>query len=288
MTTMSETLSPLPQPPAGPKHVVDEGYRSALRFSFIAHAIFIGAVVFKSLVFPSKAKPYIPTLRVDMVALPDALKKDLQNLPPTASNKDIAKALKEAEADAKNIKSVKIPVPPKVKEPVETAEKDELVLHPKKTAVATPEEKPAAREKKLKSAMDRIKALDKIRAMEDGDKPSHRAVVVKGNKISKGTSLSGDAKEAAEANYNDLLRARLQENWELPVWIARQNLSAQVQVYIDGRGKVRSFRFMKPSGNAQFDAAIKKTLEESQPFPTPPEGIVGSLLADGILIGFPL
>jgi TonB family protein len=276
------------QPPPRPRHTADEGYRKALRASFVAHVTFIGAIVFKSLVFPSASKPYVPSLRVDMISLPDTLKKDLQNLPPSQSAKDIEKAIKQAEADARNIKPVKIPDQPKIKAPVEPAEKDELILHPKKLAPASPDAKPATREMKLKSAMDRIKALDKIRNMEESDKPSHRSIIIKGNKVSKGTSLSGDAKESAEAGYYDQLRAKLQENWELPVWIARQNLSARVQIFIDSRGRIRNFRFMKPSGNPQFDSAIKKTLEDSQPFPVPPEGIAGAVLVDGVLIGFPL
>ena len=160
-----------------------------------------------------------------------------------------------------------------------------MVLKPKH-AQDTPE-KPAKREKKLTSALDRIRALEKI---EDESKSESRpsAAIVKGNKLSKGTSLSGDAKEAAEASYYDTLRSKLQENWELPVWIARQNLDAQVRVYIDPYGRVRSYRFMKASGNDQFDSAIKKTLEDSQPFPKPPDELASSLLVDGILVGFPL
>ena len=154
-----------------------------------------------------------------------------------------------------------------------------MVLHPKSSSKKD-------RELKLKGALARIKALNSISASEN-DKPQ-KSVIIKGNKLSQGASLSADAKESAEASYLDTLRTRLQENWELPVWISRQNMSAQVQVFIDSRGRVRSYRFIKASGNAQFDSAIKKTLEESQPFPSPPLDIASALLGDGILIGFPL
>jgi hypothetical protein len=238
--------SPSANPPRKPKHVSEEGYARALRASFIAHALFILLVLFKGLIFPSAPKPYVPTLRVDMVGLPDVLKKDLRALPTDTS----------------------------------VADPDELVLHPKKKSLTN-----QSREKKLRSALDRIKALSKITA---DDTPKSKTILVKGNKISKGAALSGDAKEAAEASYYDLLRGKLQENWALPVWIARQNYSAQVQLFVDGRGRVKSFRFVKTSGNAQFDSAIKKTLEESQPFPAPSEDVAGSLLTNGVLIGFPL
>jgi TonB family protein len=274
MTTEASVL----HPPRRPKNAAEDGYGRAFRLSFGVHALLLFLVIFKSLVLPDKPVPYVPTLRVDMVGLPDLLKSDLKNISPSQNSKEITEALKRAEVDAKKIKPVKIPNPPK-----EMAEKDELVLHPKR--VAAPPAKPEVREKKLRSALDRIKALDKISSFEKSD---GRPVVIKGNQISKGSSLSGDAKESAETGYYDLLRNKLQENWSLPVWISRQNYSAQVKIFIDSRGRLRNFIFLKSSGNPQFDSAIKKTLEESQPFPQPPEGIAGSLQVDGIRVGFPL
>src|SRR4051794_31182171 len=109
-------------PPKAPKHLAEEGFRQALKWSLIAHVVFLVIVILKSLIFPSTAKPYVPTLRVDMVALPDALKKDLQNHPATQSSKEIAEALKRAEVEAKKIKAIKVP---------EQAAPDEMVLHPK-------------------------------------------------------------------------------------------------------------------------------------------------------------
>ncbi len=263
----------LPQPPERrPRHVAELGYGKALRWSFGGHVALIVLVVVKSLVFPSTPKPYVPTLRVDMVDLPDVLKKDLHAL-PIVKDKAIEEALK---------KPVEKPAEKTPEKPVEKAAPDELVLHPKKAAPAV--DKSPKREKKLLSALDRIKALEKIEDDSGGAKP----VVVKGNKISKGQSLDGDAKESDQASYYDALRGKLQDNWALPVWIARQNFTAQVRVYIDPYGRIRNFRFEKTSGNNQFDSAIKKTLQESQPFPHPPDDIASSLLVDGVLVGFPL
>jgi len=273
--TFDEDIEPATPPRRRPRHAAEEGYRRALTFSFGAHVLFIILVLVKSLIFPGTSQPYVPTLRVDMVDLPDMLKKDMQNVPLTQDSKAIADAMKNAENDAKKIKPVEIP-------PVEKTDPDELVLKPKKAAEAPPK-------KDLMGALDRIKALSKIESESKSERPSHpSATVIKGNKISKGTSLEGDAKEAAQASYYDSLRAKLQENWALPVWIARQNLDAQVRVYIDPYGRVRSYRFMKVSGNEQFDSAIKKALDDSQPFPRPPDDLASSLLVDGILVGFPL
>ena len=244
-----------------PMHPSETDFRTGFKRSLIFHGALVVFVLLKTLVFPGNPKPYISTLRVDLVGLPDLLKKDMHNvqaLPPSAE--------------------LPQPTTKHVPKAVEPAEPDEMVLRPKKTERTSKD-----REKKLKSALDRIKSLAKIASLEKKASP-----VIKGNQVSKGTSLSGDARESAEASYYDSLKAKLQDNWALPIWLARQNLAAQVQIFVDSRGRILSYRFLKPSGNAQFDDAVKKTLAESQPFMTPPSEMAQTLMTDGVLIGFPL
>jgi len=278
---MSSTMALPPDRPTLPS---DRDYETGLRWSLVVHVVIIAMVLIKSLVFPNTAKVYVPTLRVDVVGLPDLLKNEKQQIPHGKSLEDIQKMLEKAEKQAEKVKSV---APPKVKEPpVEKADPDEMVLKPKKLA-PTPDDSQKvykAQEKRLRAAMDRIKALSKIHADQNDDTQQEDAPPIKGNKLSKGNSLDGDAKESDTANYYDLVRSKLQENWSLPVWLSRQNLSAQIQIILDSHGRVRDFRFVKQSGNSQFDDAVKRTLNDSQPFPAPPE----ELLANGILIGFPL
>jgi colicin import membrane protein len=253
-----------------------------LRRSMALHAAIAVLILFKSFVMPGKSIPIVPTLRVDIVGLPDVLKKDLPQLNKRPPSPEIEAAMKKAEAEIKKKEA------PKPEEKAEPAEKDEMVLKPKKAS----EQEPAkARERKNKNALDRIKALAKLGV----DTPQKEAVkekpagqLIKGNAISKGTSLAGDAKENAAATYYDILRDRLQENWALPVWLARQKLSARIQIFIDSQGRLKAFKFLKGSGNAQFDEAVKKAIQDSQPFPAPPSELAGSVLADGVLVGFPL
>lgn len=255
----------------------DRDFSKGLRNSVFIHAAFLIVTLLASVVLPGKPKIYTPTLRVDLVGLPDVLKKDLgtpsRNAP---SLEEIKKTLDRSEKTTEKI----LGKLEKAKKALEKAQPDELVLKPKKES---PEEA-KARENKLKMALARMKALSNISSSLEKPAPD----LIKGNRISKGTTLSGDAREALEASYYDILRARLQDNWALPVWIARQNLSAQVQITIDSRGLLRSFKFLKISGNPQFDAAVKQTLTESQPYPLPPEEIRNALLTEGILVGFPL
>jgi len=261
------------QPPERPILPIDLDYQRGIRWSMGVHGVLILLILVKALVFPNTPKMYIPTLRVDVVGLPDLLKSEKKNPSNNKSLEDIQKMLAKAQVDANKVK--KPPPPAKIKEPVEKADPDELVLKPKQIQNDT------ARDKRLEAAMRRMKALAKLDAENT---PAAQAAPIKGNKLSKGNSTSGDAKESDTANYYDTVRSKLQENWALPVWLSRQNLSAQVEIVIDSRGTVREFRFVKTSGNPQFDEAVKKTLAASQPFDTPPS----DLLMNGILVGFPL
>jgi TonB family protein len=91
-----------------------------------------------------------------------------------------------------------------------------------------------------------------------------------------------------EASYSDVVLERVRSNWELPKWLKDQGLSANVIIYIDGRGQLVNFRFTKPSGNSQFDDEVKHTLQASAPFSLPPEGIASDLMHEGIALAFPL
>jgi TonB family protein len=277
--------------PAAPKNTYDRDLNRGLRFSVAAHITLALLILIKAVVLPGKPIPLVPTLRVDVVGLPDLLKQDLKKAPDARANSDaINEALKQAEESAKKIQPPK-PLP-KVAEPVEKAEPNEMVLKPKQIQTAKREklkENEKHREKKLLSALNRIRALEKI---SDDTKPHKTAAasstLIKGNKLSKGSSLSGDAVESDVANYYDSIRERLQDNWEIPIWFKNQGFTAKVQIFIDRSGRLRNFRFIKPSGNAQFDDAVKRTISESQPFPIPPDDVVSTVLVDGILVGFPL
>jgi TonB family protein len=261
--------------------------RLGWQLSVIVHIAFILFILVKSLVFPGDAVPVPPSLRVDIVGLPDMLKKDKVALPPAPEQKidKLQEQLKAAEEAAKSSKPIQIPKTPLQ----EQAAPDEMVQNPKKAktnAKETAKER-ADRERKLKSALDRIKSLSKI-TDEEPKNTGATGALVKGNRISKGVSLSAEARESMEVSYYDVLREHLQQRWELPAWLARQHLSAKVQLHLDARGRVTQLLFLKGSGNAQFDDEVKKAIQNSQPFPLPPEEIARSLSLNGVTVGFPL
>ncbi len=237
----------------------------SVKWSLFAHGALALFIILKSLVFPSDPILLPPSLRVDMVGLPDILKKDLSQVP---------KKIPE------NIKTQ--PNTPVEAKPIEV-NPDEMVLKP--TKIEKTKEKP--RDHKLQSALARIRALEKLKS-RDAEEEEEAPVVIKGNQVSAGSSLNGDARESAQSGYLDLLRDSLSESWSLPPWLARQKLVAQVHIRIDPAGRILSAKFVKTSGNQQFDEAILATLRDAQPLPRPPKELLQSLSENGIMVGFPL
>jgi len=242
----------------------------SLKASLLMHGAIFLFIFIQGLYFNKPLEPYVPTLRVDLVGLPDQLKKDLDKIAP----KGKPESAPEVKAEQK-------------KEAPSPQEEDELAFNPKskKKSKKSDKELEKERQDRLKNALNRIKALNRIQesAEDKGDD-----TVVKGNQISRGTTLVGDAKESRKPSYFDVVLQRLQSNWSLPIWLARQNLSAQVQIHIDSRGNVRHLKFVKPSGNPQFDETVEATIRASEPFPAPPIAFRASTLNQGILLGFPL
>ncbi|MGE0614652.1 MAG: TonB C-terminal domain-containing protein [Bacteriovoracia bacterium] len=255
----SSALRPL-DTPADPNSRLSRG----LRWSFILHALFLAVVFVKTVVLPDNFEVYTPTLRVDLVGLPDILSKDLDKVSPIVPKEDAGD-------------DMKAPAEQKIKTGDMTLKEQE------KKKKATQEAEAKKRKSKMSNALERIKALAKLSEEE----PKNQALI-KGNQVSKGTTLTGNAKEAANLSYNDLLLERLKQNWELPVWLDRQNLSAKVLLYIDARGSVRGIRFEKNSGNPKFDAAVRDAITASDPFPVPPKELQSQMMSSGVLLGFPL
>lgn len=225
----------------------DDPLRRAIKISLAIHVGALVALYLKSVILPGSllTKDYIPSLRVDLVSLPDQKKTD--SMTPSRSAVDL----------------------PVIKERVKQkpiVEKGDYSLSKKN------------HQDRVKSALARIKALEKL---NDGEP-------VKGNRIAKGSSATGEAKESLETTYFDLVLEKVRAEWELPHWLQEQNLSAKVLIHVDRRGMITSHRFIKSSGNEQFDAAVKKALQAATPFPAPPLAIVPDVSQAGILLGFPI
>ena len=246
---------------------------SGLRASLIGHGAVFLAVIGSQLVFRSTPTPYIPSLKVDLVGLPSDLKNTVQSAKRKKLRQEISELLKAAEENLKKAAQAKV-----VKEDLGKS------VH---TQVIKPKEN---RESRNQQALNRMRLLSKLKDFSDANSEENAVEEkpIRGNQISPGSSLSGEARENAVSGYYDDLRERIQTNWALPAWLARQNLSAQIQLYIDASGRVKNLEWIRSSGIEAFDEGIKRSISESEPFAKVPSEIQNLMITRGVLIGFPL
>lgn len=270
-----------PSPPAGPRRSRDDF--EALKRSLAIHAGLLIFIIIESIFFVTKRPPLVSTLRVDLVGLPNRN----QQRPSADRSGSVQKpaepkvAQKEPAPEPKEKPAPKTRPEPKTKpEPKPIAKKDEMAEIGHK----------ADPKKKMKSALARIRALEKIHQAQSAaeKKTAHSGgEPIRGNFISKGNSLSGEAREG-QAQYLELVRDQLQENWALPTWLSKADYSAQVRIFIDRSGRISRYSFVRGSGNVQFDEAVKRCISDSQQLPTPPDELRASVFVDGVTVGFPL
>lgn len=245
--------------------------KNALRISLGIH---LGALLFLlsfHWIFPEETRILTPTLRVDLVSLPELKKDEPPSLPSSAPEP----------APPPPPKTAAERPPPRVVPATKEADHGEIHLPEKKPRKKQASKKEKAAEKKLKAAIARIRAIERIKALAGTDE-------VKGNRISKGTALTGEALQSLEAGYFDVILERVRSYWELPKWLREQNRSAKVMIRLDPQGRIRSFEFVQSSGSAPFDAEVRRAIQVSAPFPLPPQAISAGISKQGILLGFPL
>jgi outer membrane biosynthesis protein TonB len=251
----------------------DESFKKAIQLSIAAHIVLFVVLFLKTLILPSSpdVKEYLPSLKVDLVALPDQKAAEVTTpAPAPAAPEEIKAPEKPAE-----------PVSEKTSEKLADKKAEKTKETPGDYSLKKKKSKELAKEQareRMQSALARIKALEKIRAGEQ----------IKGNKIMTGSSAKGVLNENAETVYNDIVRDRISAEWELPQWLQDQNLTAKVLIRIDRRGVISLVRFIRTSGNAQFDTAVKRTLLAASPIPPPPISVLPSVSQEGIVLGFPM
>lgn len=257
--------------PSGFQH---DMFWRGLRASAGFHAGLVIVAILLSLTLAREPKKFIPSIRVDLVALPDAKKADLDKMQPS-DYEDLSAKLKESTKGTKELLEAQKKIPdPKPAEPAE----DVMALKKKEKA------EPKNRKKDLKSALDRIKALADLESETESEKKGRqKKYVAKGNELSKGSSSSGVVSDQADQFFSGL-QSKIRNNWNLPVWLSKQNLNATVVIFLDRSGYVSNSIIAKSSGNKQFDDYCLKTVRMAQPFGAPPDDVV----QEGITLGFPL
>jgi colicin import membrane protein len=215
--------------------------------------------------FPDENINFENAIRVDIVGLPEKLKK----LPEPAKSKELAK--------------------PEVQKTELTPAKPEEVAKPAPVPVPDKKAIDLERKKAQQKAVEKLEAMESLKAMEEEDekeKADAKKTAVAGNVANSGNALTGILQNQI-SSYIGQVKDHVNNNWNLPQWMANANLKAQALVMIDARGVVIHRSIVKTSGNSGFDDSILSAIDRSSPFPAPPNALVGVFKNKGFTLGFP-
>lgn len=262
-----------------PKH--DElSPQSYFIYSIIFHLFLVLLISYssdvKNLFFNKDSNKVVEQIiRVDVVGLPKLTLQELKQL------RDSFEDSKTVSVGANNLPNIKEAVENIKEESVDSSNDKESALDLIKSLS---QQKGASyqpkRQKKNKAGVPKKNKYRK----------SFKKLLVEGNKLSKGTSISGRYQsDVAEFDRYVLnLPNIIRPFWKLPSFLKEAKLNARIIVYINDSGRVVHHRFISKSGNTEFDERVIQSIERSQPFPIPISGIKDTLLSEGVILGFPL
>jgi len=193
-------------------------------------------------------------INIDVVGLPNVLKKDLPLL-----NKEVAK---EGEEEETKKEEMAVPVP----------EKDNKKIAQKKSSLIA---------KVKDSVREEQSYLTKIK-------------IIKGLQVQKGTGTAnttatgiGVSSDAVQANpYFQTIKEYVRNYWKIPNWINAEGLNTLVTLKISGDGEVSELIISQSSGNPEFDELALNSVKNAAPFPPPPIS-VRETLESGVILSFP-
>jgi TonB family protein len=219
-------------------------------------------------------------VRVDVVAMPTQTLKELKSrdLAPPPENPE--KALEKAQ-EASQETGNKEQAQDKEEEPIgktvefkKVGKKDFMSLLKNLS------------KKEVKSGTTGSKSKGKML-----DREELNSLIISGNKISKGNSLTGTAgvaDEGAFAQYVSAIPFRVKNFWRLPSYLLGRNLKCRIRIYINSSGELIRSNVFESSGVDEFDQRALEAVQAASPFPAPEESFSGRLVRGEIALGFPL
>ena len=235
--------------------------RKFLALSIYFHTALFLAFTVKLIFFKRKDVFVSPSLRVDIIALPD---KNPAPLPSKEEKKEV-----------------------KVEEKIE-----------KKTEIK--EDPQPSIKKKLSDVKDKIftkkeKSLEELQKeilknyLNSNKKPkkaSPKKNLAKGNVLSPGTSLEGIQKLNYDI-YLEELSNHVRSQWSIPNWLSQEHYRCVVNVKIDKLGNLISKSIQSSSGISEYDSRALAAVDKANPFPKPPNELHKIIRFDGVALGFP-
>lgn len=266
---------------------------------YVAISCALHTALFLSFLIGSALAPkpitYLPTVQVDVVALPSQVKNN------DAPTPDLTKPVKPNAPEPVPAEPAKSD-PDQLEKPEKEAVAPKTKAEPKVDDMALERKKEAEAKKRADAALKRMREmLKKERQQEDEKKQAalekRRADLkafeqkyrqaINGNQKNEGTSLTGQQQATLNA-YLAAVTDQIRSNWALPSFLQSQGLAARIVIHIDGRGNVVKMEFTRTSGNTVFDNNAEGAIRNANPFPPPPADMASGLRNSGIEVKFPL
>ncbi len=245
--------------------------KSALVKSVVAHVVLVMLFTIRAFFFSSDPIKLESAIRVDIVGLPE---KSATLPPPVEEPKPTAPA-QATEAPPPATKEL----PPIVKEVPKKSEP--VVLKPSKPD-------PKQQKKNQDAALKRLEAmarLDRQARTEAATKAladvKSAQAAVRGNQISRGSSLSGLTRLDHDKYYGEL-EARIKSHWRPPKFLANAKLRVRIILMIDSNGGIIRKQIVQGSGNNVFDESALAAIDSALPLSAPPESLHSILANQGV------
>lgn len=123
------------------------------------------------------------------------------------------------------------------------------------------------------------------------DRNKLKALVLEGNKISKGSSTVGkqiDKSLEAFVEYTQALSDRVRNEWKLPSYLMDRDLRCRIRIYLAANGNLIKAQVYESSGEAEYDNKSLDAIKRAAPFNRPDGTILPRISAGDIILGFPL
>lgn len=206
------------------------------------------------------------SINVDVVGLPNVLKKDI---PLISQSTSIVEEIRENRKD-----EMVYPDAKKI-----TKEKREMLENIRKDL------------QKEKTYLEKIKIIKGIKqSIQIGKIPNKSTKAGSGLGTGLGTG-SGTGGGSGDGNipsnpYFNTIKDLIRTYWKLPRWINSEGLNTLILIKIAPDGNIYKIEISKASGNTTFDNLAYNAVKSASPFPAPPASLKNTL-QDGVILSFP-
>jgi TonB family protein len=204
-------------------------------------------------------------VRVDVVGMPKFTLKELKSMEAAPALKSDSSIVNKAEDEQEVIKPDDVVIEKKV-------DLSKLLADLSKKKTETAPKAPVQEKSKFNS--EKLKSL-----------------VLEGNKISTGTSLTGDVSseeltlfEKYLGGLPDLIRV----HWKLPSYLIDKNLRCRIQIFVGENGQLLKLSIYESSGVSEYDQKAIDAIRASAPFKKPDQKILSKVTSGSVILGFPL